>query len=115
MLSVESAEVDGGRRSVTDAGRLAGFLDPVAVVPGPFHCARAGAFPPFGDEQGGEQNTGQSTDTTGDRDAAQHRDARQRQLEPKPLRESLEKIVTHLAGEVSKRNLGPQGPELTII
>ena len=30
------------------------------------------------------------------------------------LRESLEKIVTHLAGEVSKRNLGPQGPELTI-
>src|SRR4051812_3176247 len=30
------------------------------------------------------------------------------------LRSALEHIVTHLAGEVSKRNLGPQGPELKI-
>jgi ATP-binding protein involved in chromosome partitioning len=30
------------------------------------------------------------------------------------LRASLEQIVTHLAGEVSKRNLGPRGPELNI-
>jgi ATP-binding protein involved in chromosome partitioning len=31
------------------------------------------------------------------------------------LRESLESIVTHLAGEVSKRNLGVAGPTLNII
>ena len=30
------------------------------------------------------------------------------------LRESLERVVGHLAGEVSKRNLGPAGPALTI-
>ena len=30
------------------------------------------------------------------------------------LREALESVVRHLAGEVSKRNLGPAGPELTI-
>ena len=30
------------------------------------------------------------------------------------LRESLEHIVGALAGEVSKRNLQPAGPELTI-
>jgi ATP-binding protein involved in chromosome partitioning len=30
------------------------------------------------------------------------------------LRKSLETIVTHLAGEVSKRNLGPGGPTLTV-
>src|SRR3954453_13982786 len=32
--SWESAEVDRGRCGVAGAGRLAGFLDPVAVVPG---------------------------------------------------------------------------------
>jgi ATP-binding protein involved in chromosome partitioning len=30
------------------------------------------------------------------------------------LRKSLETIVTRLAGEVSKRNLGPSGPTLTV-
>jgi ATP-binding protein involved in chromosome partitioning len=30
------------------------------------------------------------------------------------LRAALEHVVTHLAGEVSKRNLGPQGPTLNI-
>jgi ATP-binding protein involved in chromosome partitioning len=30
------------------------------------------------------------------------------------LRQSLETITTHLAGEVSKRNLGPGGPTLTV-
>ena len=30
------------------------------------------------------------------------------------LRDALEYVVRHLAGEVSKRNLGPSGPELTI-
>ena len=41
----------GARCSVADAGRLAGFLDPVVIVPGAFDRTRAGAFPAGGDEQ----------------------------------------------------------------
>src|SRR4051794_41862152 len=52
--SWESAEVDRGRRGVAGAGRLVVFLDPVAVVPGAFHRAGAGAFPPWrGVQRGG--------------------------------------------------------------
>ena len=38
-----------------------------------------------------------------------------RNFETNPkLRESLENVVGHLAGEVSKRNVGGAGPALTI-
>ena len=39
---------------MADAGRLVGFLDPVAVVSGAFDRAGAGAFARVRDEQGGE-------------------------------------------------------------
>jgi hypothetical protein len=30
------------------------------------------------------------------------------------LRDALEAVVRNVAGEISKRNLGPQGPELNV-
>jgi hypothetical protein len=39
---------------MTGAGRLVGFLDSVAVVPGAFDRAGAGAFAPWWDEYQGD-------------------------------------------------------------
>lgn len=50
----QPADVDRGRCSVADAGRLAGLLDPVAVVSGSFDRSWAGALAPRWDEQHGD-------------------------------------------------------------
>src|SRR6266516_2672283 len=51
---VHRSHVDGRRSVVAGAGRFAGFLDAVAVVPGSFDGAGAGAFAAFGDQQVGD-------------------------------------------------------------
>jgi hypothetical protein len=56
-MAFHGVQVDGRWLVVAGAGRLAGLLDSVAVVPGAFDGAGAGAFTAGGDQQGGDVET----------------------------------------------------------